>query len=175
MRIDDHTDENAAVDYLLIDIDGTLADNSHRGPFEWDKVKDDAPITSTIAPLLRMICWHDDFEHYDVVFISGRSDECAEDTIEWLDRHVLDRRFGGLSLGRSALEMPEYSEHYLPELHMRSAGDFRPDEEVKREIYTETIKPVRGRPFLVLDDRTKVVNMWRELGLTCWQVAEGNF
>lgn len=27
----------------------------------------------------------------------------------------------------------------------------------------------------VLDDRNKVVKMWRELGLTCLQMAEGDF
>jgi hypothetical protein len=27
----------------------------------------------------------------------------------------------------------------------------------------------------VFDDRDKVVNMWRENGLTCMQVAYGNF
>jgi hypothetical protein len=29
--------------------------------------------------------------------------------------------------------------------------------------------------FLVVDDRNKVVKMWRELGLNTWQVAEGDF
>ena len=29
--------------------------------------------------------------------------------------------------------------------------------------------------FLVVDDRQKVVNMWRDLGLTCVQVAPGDF
>jgi len=27
----------------------------------------------------------------------------------------------------------------------------------------------------VLDDRNQVVNFWRYLGLTCFQVAEGDF
>ena len=29
--------------------------------------------------------------------------------------------------------------------------------------------------LFVLDDRSQVVKMWRELGLTCLQVADGNF
>ena len=29
--------------------------------------------------------------------------------------------------------------------------------------------------FLVVDDRQKVVDMWRSLGLTVFQVAEGDF
>ena len=29
--------------------------------------------------------------------------------------------------------------------------------------------------FMCVDDRQKVVDMWRSLGLTCFQVAPGNF
>ena len=29
--------------------------------------------------------------------------------------------------------------------------------------------------FLVVDDRNKVVDMWRSLGLTVFQVADGDF
>ena len=29
--------------------------------------------------------------------------------------------------------------------------------------------------FLVVDDRDRVVKLWRSLGLTTFQVAEGNF
>jgi hypothetical protein len=29
--------------------------------------------------------------------------------------------------------------------------------------------------FCVVDDRQKVVDMWRENGLTCFQVAPGDF
>jgi len=57
---------------------------------------------------------------------------------------------------------------------MRSQGDTRPDEIVKREIYEEHIKPLYNVDF-VLDDRNKVVKMWRSLGLKVLQVAEGNF
>jgi hypothetical protein len=45
---------------------------------------------------------------------------------------------------------------------------------VKREIFDRSIRhvwQVRG----VLDDRDQVVRMWRDLGLTCAQVAPGDF
>lgn len=37
-------------------------------------------------------------------------------------------------------------------------------------------KHIRGRYFVdfVLDDRNQVVNFWRHIGLTCFQVAEGD-
>jgi adenylate cyclase class IV len=57
---------------------------------------------------------------------------------------------------------------------MRKTGDNRPDNIVKKEIFDSNIKNNYYIEF-VLDDRNKVVKMWRELGLTCLQVADGNF
>lgn len=57
-------------------------------------------------------------------------------------------------------------EHDVPydELHMRPAGDRRPDTVVKSEIYERDLAP-RFDVSLVVDDRTGVVQMWRDLGL----------
>ena len=52
--------------------------------------------------------------------------------------------------------------------------DFRPDEEIKKEIYFNKIINNYNILF-VLDDRAKVVKMWRELKLTCLQVDDGDF
>jgi hypothetical protein len=57
---------------------------------------------------------------------------------------------------------------------MRKYGDFRQDSIVKREIYERFIAPDYDI-LCVLDDRNSVVSMWREIGLTCLQVAEGDF
>jgi len=57
---------------------------------------------------------------------------------------------------------------------MRATGDNRKDSIVKKEIYEGIIKPVFDVKF-VLDDRNQVVEMWRSLGLTVLQVADGNF
>jgi len=57
---------------------------------------------------------------------------------------------------------------------MRKTGDSRKDSIVKREIFEEHIKG-KYRIQFVLDDRNQVVEMWRQLGLTCLQVAEGDF
>jgi len=52
--------------------------------------------------------------------------------------------------------------------------DYRDDRIIKEEIYREKIAPVYNALF-VLDDRDRVVAMWRDLGLTCLQVANGDF
>ena len=61
---------------------------------------------------------------------------------------------------------------------MRITGDGRNDTIVKKELYEENIKG-NYEILFVLDDRNSekypVVGMWRELGLTCFQVADGNF
>jgi hypothetical protein len=59
-------------------------------------------------------------------------------------------------------------------LFMRKTADSRPDTVIKREIYRSYIKDKYSVLF-VLDDRTRIVNMWRNLGLTCLQVAPGDF
>ncbi len=89
---------------------------------------------------------------YKVLLVSGREDKYREPTLRFLEKHGI----------------------VYEALYMRKTGDNRKDSLVKREIYETHIKPVYDVKF-VLDDRNQVVEMWRGLGLTCLQVAEGNF
>jgi hypothetical protein len=57
---------------------------------------------------------------------------------------------------------------------MRPANDHRQDNFIKFEIL-EQIRHEYGEPFMVFDDRDQVVNMWRENGVRCMQVAPGDF
>jgi hypothetical protein len=91
---------------------------------------------------------------YAIILVTGRPEECRSLTLDWL------ARFGIIA--------PDDC------LFMRANGDYRPDEIVKREIYERFIMP-RLNVRLVVDDRDRVVKMWRSLGLECWQVAEGDF
>jgi hypothetical protein len=87
---------------------------------------------------------------YYIHVFSGRSDEVREETIDWLE----------------AFNVPY--DHF----RMRAADDFTPDEELKRQWITEYD---RSQILCVFDDRSKVVQMWRSLGLACFQVAPGDF
>lgn len=81
---------------------------------------------------------------------SGRSDEVRNATLTWL-------------YGNSV---------WFDVLKMRRDGDHRPDEELKREwIQDYDMKQI----LCVFDDRTKLVKLWRELGLACFQVAPSEF
>jgi len=134
----------------LCDLDGTLAIMNGRGPFEWGRVDEDLPnipVFAVVRALLR--------DAHEIMFISGRMEQCRVSTEDWLTGN---------------LEVP-YARFRLL---MRKDDDFRPDEIVKRELYENEIAPhydVQG----IFDDRDKVVKMWRSLGLTCFQVADGNF
>ena len=51
-----------------------------------------------------------------------------------------------------------------------------PDEVLKKKMLLEFVGDEwRSEVFCVFDDRQKVVDMWRDLGLTCFQVAPGDF
>lgn len=63
---------------------------------------------------------------------------------------------------------------FIDKLYLRADGDFRPDEIVKQELL-QKIKSDGLEPVLAIDDRTKVVNMWRSLGIPCFQVRDGDF
>jgi len=57
---------------------------------------------------------------------------------------------------------------------MRSDGDYRADQVVKEELFRNQVEP-KYDVIGVIDDRDKVVTMWRRLGLVCFQVAQGDF
>lgn len=133
---------------VLVDIDGTVALNVSRSPYDMTRVGEDAPNEAVIAAVRAMHA-----AGYGVVFCSGRDASARAATVTWLRQHV---------------RVP-----YLA-LHMRAAGDNRKDSVVKREIYERELRD-RYRIVGVFDDRMQVVTMWRELGLTVFQVAEGNF
>jgi len=88
----------------------------------------------------------------NIIFVSGREDKDREPTIRFLVKHGIE----------------------CLELFMRKTGDFRKDAIIKKEIFDEHIRGKYNVDF-VLDDRNQVVELWRSIGLTCLQVAEGNF
>lgn len=60
------------------------------------------------------------------------------------------------------------------QLFMRTTADQRKDSIIKSELYEKNIKGKYNIKF-VLDDRSQVVDFWRSIGLTCFQVAPGDF
>lgn len=146
-------------DTIICDLDGTLCDCEHRrhhvtgSPKNWDEfyagVKDDTPNEPMRQTLLAL-----KHTFTNIIFVSGRPERCREDTVNWL--------YSWLGMTDA-----EY------QLFMRGDTDRRQDYIVKREILTKHID--KERVLMCFDDRDQVVDMWREEGLTCFQVAPGDF
>jgi len=133
---------------VLVDIDGTVALMNGRSPYDMRRVGEDRPNLPVITAVRAM----HSFGHH-IVFCSGRTDDARAATETWLARHV---------------GVPYEA------LFMRETGDTRKDSIVKAEIFEREIRQ-RWQVTGVFDDRAQVVRMWRALGLTVFQVAEGNF
>jgi hypothetical protein len=134
---------------VLVDIDGTLAlRTGDRSPYDWDRVGEDEP-NPPVIELVRTIRAAD---QHRIILMSGRDESCRRQTEMWLDAQLVP----------------------FDELHMRTEKDNRKDSIVKEELYRRHVEG-RYEVAFVIDDRNQVVAMWRGLGLSCFQVAEGNF
>lgn len=168
---------------VIVDVDGTLAhNNGHRGWYEYEKVGDDGA-HENIIDLARGL-----YLRYGTVFIlSGRSDSCREITKQWLRENVFHDTWPiedgqvpqGLDIwdGSKKVGEPVYPQQWHASgvyLLMRQDGDHRDDAIVKYELYRDYIAPWYDIK-IVLDDRDRVVRMWRQIGLTCLQVNDGDF
>ncbi len=57
---------------------------------------------------------------------------------------------------------------------MRPEKDYRDDGTIKAELLDKILAD-GWEPWLVVEDRQRVVDMWRARGLTCLQCAPGDF
>lgn len=146
---------------FIVDVDGTLAlrTDARPNPYDMETVGTDAP-NEPIVELLATL--QDRFEAKTIVVsareqqyfmdANGNDTSTWHETGKWLDRHGID----------------------WDDLLLRPHKDFRPDAEIKEELYRKCIEPYY-EVLYVLDDRESVVRRWRELGLICLAVAEGRF
>jgi hypothetical protein len=154
---------------IVCDLDGTLADCEHRVHHvqktdgsglkrkpDWDAFYAGIP-QDGVNPAVNAILYSVTAGHErpcEIIFCSGRPEKYRGMTVDWLSRVA----------------------HFYPSeytLLMRADGDYRSDDVVKQEILDKHIP--KDRVLFVLDDRQRVVDMWRRNGLTCLQVAQGNF
>lgn len=138
---------------IIVDVDGTLALMNGRSPYDWDKVGTDLPnkpVIDLVGSYLK--AQQASGRECELFIVSGRDGVCREQTEEWLQKNF----------------------NFEHKLLMRPEHDTRDDMQIKSEIYYLYIENEYDVQFVV-DDRQKVVDMWRELGLTVFQVADGRF
>lgn len=133
---------------ILCDLDGTLCLHNGRNPYDGAKCGEDemnVPVAQTLKAFER-------YGGYQIIYLSGRDAKWREQTSHFFE-------------GKCLPNGPVY---------MRSIGDNRTDWVVKGELFD---KYVRGKynVLFVLDDRDQVVEFWRSIGLTVFQVAKGDF
>lgn len=138
---------------VICDIDGTIADLSHRLHYIQSEPRDYEAFfraqlyDSPIIPIIRHVRTLS--EDHDIVMMSGRPDSHANKTVHWLQEHLCVNYVG---------------------LLMRRAGDHRPDDMVKEELLNTLPKE---RIVLVIDDRPSVILMWKRNGLNVMEVGDG--
>ena len=147
---------------VIFDLDGTLAVIDKRrelstkpnGKIDFDKLHDPSLIKhdKPNMPVVKMAQLFAK-DGFNIVIFSGRSDKTKFTTRSWLSNNRVP----------------------FQKLIMRDSkiSNYTPDDVLKKDMLDKyaDINDV----FLVVDDRNKVVDMWRSLGLTVFQVADGNF
>ena len=145
---------------IIVDIDGTVAHMNGRSPYDYSLVGTDI-VDENVANIVRRYAQRDIMEMTPdtyIIIVTGRDDTCKEDTLKWLaDNNI------------------PFDEFYMRDHTLvDEKGNKLDDTVIKKNIYEDMIKP-RFNVRFVLDDRDRVVKMWREQGLKVLQVAEGDF
>ena len=144
---------------VIFDLDGTLALIDKRraiatkdnGKMDWDKFFDPKNIDLDV-PNKDVIKMADLLSNNHRIWIlSGRSDVTYQATVDWLNKHDI------------------WFDHLVmrPQNHL-----YLPDNDLK-QMWLDSIGV--DNVAMVFDDRQQVVDMWRQNGLTCFQVADGDF
>ena len=145
---------------VIFDLDGTLALIDDRrdlatkdnGKFDWDVFfnPDNINLDLPNQPVINManILHRQGFR---IFILSGRSDVTHQATVNWLNDNDI------------------WWDHLVmrPQNHL-----YLPDNDLK-QMWLDSIG--KDNVAMVFDDRNQVVDMWRQNGLTCFQVADGDF
>ena len=139
---------------IICDMDATLCLNTSGRPFYGEGAAEgmekDEPINEIVG-LVRAYC---NFHNAELIILTGREDtpESRVATEKWLDAHLL-----------------------CPDMVlMRPKGDYSAGPDCKKKLYEQYVKDKYYVP-IVLEDSTKCVRMWRDLGITCLQPNDGKF
>jgi beta-phosphoglucomutase-like phosphatase (HAD superfamily) len=151
-----HIDKGKEMNVVVFDLDGTLADCSHRLHYIKGETKDWAGFYASVkydAPIPEMVKLCKSLHVLNkIVICTGRSDVCRDDTLDWLSDHGLT----------------------CDALYMRKANDRRPDYVVKLDLL-RLMRRSGFDPYMVFEDRSQVVKMWRDAGIRCLQVCDGEY
>jgi predicted kinase len=133
-------------DAIIVDMDGTLAIMGDRSPYDVSRCDRDLPNYPVVETVQKLQ------DSKTIIIMSGRTDDAQEKTEAWLAKYGIKYQH----------------------IYMRGTNDTRKDSIVKQELFERFVQDKYNVSF-ILDDRQQVVDMWRGLGLTVFQVAVGDF
>ena len=164
---------------VIFDLDGTLANIDVRrdkalkpdGKLDWEIFAAPQSILDLDEPNLPVIKMAQMFkaDGFKIVIFSGRNDRGFVATNHWLTRHDVPHDLLVLRPDKFKANSWPIADGNQATPDMR----FMPDEILKKAML-DTFVDIDD-VFLVVDDRDKVVKMWRDLGLNTFQVAPGDF
>ena len=163
---------------IIFDLDGTLANIETRvkmskksnGKMDWDvffdpnNIETDKP-NHTVISMAKL--YYD--AGYKIMIFSGRNDRSFDATVDWLKKH-------NVPFHNLVMRPDKFKDKSWPIADGNPATPdmrFMPDEILKKKMLDLFVDI--DDVFMTVDDRQKVVDMWRGLGLTCFQVAPGDF
>jgi len=143
---------------VIFDVDGTLMDIEQRRHFvsngnnDWDSFLDPKEMAKdkpnwNVVNVARVLQ-----SSVELVVVSARNER---------HREITEKQLEAVGL-------------HPAHMFLRPDGDFRSDKEFKQEVL-DSLRKNDWEPDLVFDDRNQVVEMWRSNGISCFQVAEGDF
>ena len=144
-----------APDLVIFDLDGTLANVSHRVPLidgtfaGWHRYNCaciDDTLYSSVADVAKAL----NRQGYEFWVVSGRAVEMMAATRYWFHEYFV---------------VPD-------RIILRPIGDERPSDVLKRDWLNDGTIPVE-RVLCVFDDDTDAAWVYRAKGLTCFQVGHG--
>ena len=164
---------------VIFDLDGTLANIDVRrdksmkpnGKLDWNIFAAPDSIMNWDTPNVPVIKMAQLFKNdgFNIVIFSGRNDRGFFATRDWLKIH-------NVPYDLLVMRPDKFQSKAWPIAHGNPATPdmrFMPDEILKKKMLDIFVDI--NDVFLVVDDRDKVVKMWRDLGLNTFQVAPGDF
>lgn len=149
-KIKPYENDASLPDCIVVDLDGTIARHVDRSPYDYSKVYTD----EVIEPVWNIVKAVED-SGVEVVFLSGRNEECREETARWLRD----------KLGRDESQP----------LFMRPKDDPHTNDFIVKDRLLEKHVVPGYNILAVVDDRNRVINMWRTKGVTCLDIAGNKF
>ena len=135
---------------IIVDLDGTIARHVDRSPYDYSKVYTD----EVIEPVWNIVKAVEN-SGVEIVFLSGRNEECRDETARWL---------------RDKLGRDESQPLFMRPRTNPSGPDFVVKDELLEQYVVSNYNILAA-----VDDRRQVVTLWDTKGVTVFDCARNKF